>query len=93
MIDVKQAVKKAADYLKELYAERTLTNLDVEEVEKSDDERFWLVTLGYTDDALNRSAALSVLGAGGVYRKYKVCKIDATSGECVSMKMREPSLR
>lgn len=41
-IDVKQAFQSAADYFSKLM---TVNNLRLEEVEISDDERFWYVTL------------------------------------------------
>ena len=49
MIDVKEAVKVAHDYTRELYKDYGVGEVDpitLEEVELTDDERFWLITLG-----------------------------------------------
>ena len=48
MIDVKQAVKSAAQFVKILYEPDELIDLTLEEVELSDDEINWLVTIGFT---------------------------------------------
>ena len=49
MIDVKQAVEKSADYLRgiEFAAPQELR---VEEVELSDDDGCWMITLGFRGD-------------------------------------------
>lgn len=48
----------------------------IEEIELSEDERFWMLTLGYEE------------GPFGGHKAYKVFKIDAYTGEVLSMKMR-----
>ncbi len=47
MIDMKQAVQIALDFCHSLYAPEKLGDLLLEEVELSDDEKFWLVTIGF----------------------------------------------
>jgi len=76
MLDVKQAVEKAQRYLKTLYRNKGFLNLMLEEVELSSDDRYWLVTLGWDLDVM------------GTRRTYKVFKIDAETGEVISMKIR-----
>ncbi len=93
MIDVKQAVKIAFEYLSSLYEQDELHDLLLEEVELSDDELYWFVTLGFTQN-------LSV--PPGPYRHvdvltiprystrvYKVIEIDANTGQALSMKIRK----
>ncbi|MBI5250399.1 MAG: hypothetical protein HY912_12965 [Desulfomonile tiedjei] len=75
MIDAKKAAMVAANYLMEIL-ERRPDGLEVEEIELSDDDFYWLVTLGYDVDPLGRN------------RKYKVFRIRADSGEVESMKIR-----
>jgi len=52
MIDVKVAVRRARNYLMEMVAEGLIdlapeAAVSLEEVELTQDEKYWLVTLGY----------------------------------------------
>jgi hypothetical protein len=93
MIDVKQAVKAAYDYMKEVYPEQ-LHELRLEEVERSEDERYWLITMGYTEEKpqarpRNIGQALDQFGRiPQIQRAYKALKIDAETGDVESMKIR-----
>ena len=83
MIEVKAAANAAVAYLKQIFEEAN--TIQLEEVEISDDEKYWLITLSfdqkdkYGNSYSNRS------------RKYKTFKIDATTGNVLSMKIRELS--
>jgi hypothetical protein len=84
MIDVKTAVKIAFDYIQDLYEERELQELALEEVEQSADKAWWLVTLGHA----RRLSGMD--GFGGQHRRaYRVFKIDAEQGQVQSMRIRE----
>ncbi len=72
MIDVKEASQRSIEYLKGLIEK--IYELTLEEVELSDDEQFWFVTLGY-----NKEQA-------GYLRVYKQIKILAEDGKFISMK-------
>lgn len=98
MIDVKQAIKTAFDHINDLYDEGELKDLALEEVGLSDNERYWFVTLGFTRELsvpLERTST-SVLEAFVArqrsMRVYKVFKIDALTGQLLSMKIREEAL-
>jgi hypothetical protein len=80
MINVKEAVKKAAEYFADLYGSQ-FVNVLVEEVEETDG--WWLVTMGYED----RPSVFSQIS--GIRRRFKVFKIDGETGEVISMKIRE----
>jgi hypothetical protein len=80
MINVKEAVKKAAEYFSDLYGSQ-FDNVLVEEVEETDG--CWLVTLGY-DVVPTVFSQVS-----GIRRRFKVFKIDGETGEVISMKIRE----
>ncbi len=92
MIDVKEAVKKAREYLFALYGDDKLYDVDLEEVDR-DINGFWNVTLGFAREARTTNmlaaklAFQMILGA----RQYKVFKIDADTGDVVAMKMRSPA--
>jgi len=46
MIDVKQAVKIATDFAKEIFPGENFSQLSLEEVELDENGPFWYVTLG-----------------------------------------------
>ena len=80
MIDVKQAVNIASQYLISLYADKAPSDVQLEEVELSEDEKFWFVTLSFTE-------RLSYLI--NLRKSYKLFKINADTGQVQSMKIRE----
>ncbi len=82
-IDVKAAVKIATAYFDQLL-QHAYSDLAVEEVERSDDGRYWQVTLGY---ALTDPSFPSYLTNKS--RDFKVITIDASSGEPTSMKVKK----
>ena len=85
MLDVKQATKLATDYLTSLYDQQLSTSdaIRLEEVELTEDEKYWLITLSFQ----------SVNPTGTIFfpprREYKVFRINAETGELQSMKIRE----
>lgn len=95
-IDVHTAVKAAIAFFKETFGSTKLENVQLEEVEKSKDGRFWLITVGYDDPNLHRvipgfrllPQPTQLLQASQL-RRYKVIRVDAKTGEAVSVKIRE----
>ncbi len=91
MLDVKTAVGAAAKAAVDFYDGKKITGLELEEVDRTEDDRYWLITLGFnlqSSSAVNNvNALLDPLSARG--RKYKIFKIDAEDGAVVSMKIRE----
>jgi hypothetical protein len=92
MISIKQAVTAAYDYLAELsdLIKTDLADLRLEEIELSEDQQFWLVTLGY-DRALknNLLPALGLPERTQYQREYKLLKVNAETGEVEALKIRE----
>ncbi|HYG11544.1 MAG TPA: hypothetical protein VD835_16475 [Pyrinomonadaceae bacterium] len=84
MIDVKQAAQSASNFIVGLYSNETLSEVMLEEVELSEDGKYWLVTLSFLAPS---SSVNSILGIRG--RLYKIFKVDTDTGEVVSMKIRE----
>ena len=82
MIDVKQAVGAAVQYAKDLLGAEQ--NPTLEEVELSPDDRYWLITLGFEP----RFSPLVALSGTRPLREYKLFRVDAESGQVVSMKIR-----
>lgn len=91
-IDVKQAVQAARDFAVALFEPEQLSGLGLEAIEKTEDGKHWLVTLGFHRAAPRhrrrpRSPLEQVLPAPEPEREYKVFKVDAGSGEVLGMQM------
>lgn len=87
MITVKQAVDIAARHLKDLFP--NAEHITLEETEVSDDDKFFLITLGYLDRDYPETSSLITTPVLSRSRKYKVFKIDRETGNVRSMKIRE----
>jgi hypothetical protein len=84
-VDVKSAVQLAFEYLKSFqdFMGSQLENLRLEEVELSDNEPFWLITLGFdvpTDGEFFGPKQR---------REYKLLKVNSETGQVQAMKIRE----
>lgn len=92
MIDVKEAVKIATDYLRQLYEPAELQDILLEEVALSDDEKYWYVTLGFSRPVPStdpmRVLTENILNQKKYQREYKVFQIDSATGQVRSMKIR-----
>ena len=86
MIDVKEAAKSAIKYFTDIYGEN-IRGIAVEEVEMSDDEHYWYITIGYIDE----SKSTGFLQPFAQNRAYKIFEIDANDGTVKSMKIRDVS--
>ena len=89
MVELKEAVKSAYEYLQslqELISSSPLSDVRLEEVELSKDKDFWLITLGFDRPAKVTPLALQL---GQSIREYKLLKVNATTGEVEAMLMRE----
>ena len=84
MINVKEAVAQAKQYLVDLFGEEQLYDLNLEEAELSEDDRYWFITLSFTRRVKDPSA-LHLLTSK---RDYKAIKIDSSSKEVKAMKIR-----
>lgn len=84
MIDAKEAVKIAKSYFLDLFNDQLLTNIQLEEVERTEDGKFWRVTIGY--DRGSENQLRSILGETPRY--YKVVTVDAFTGQAESVKIR-----
>ena len=83
MIDVKEATQRARDYLLSFFPDAEKVQL--EEVELTDDKAYWFITLSY--EGVSHSVASSLLVGKSV--RYKIFKLDAESGNVISMKIRD----
>lgn len=47
-MDVKQAVKRAKDYVADIYSDEEIFNLGLEEARFSESENSWIITVGFS---------------------------------------------
>jgi hypothetical protein len=88
-IDLRQAVKTAVKFFTESFGLARPSDAQLEEIEMSEDGRFWLITVGYDNPtAVNVVKGKFVLPHQVPLRKYKVVKVDAQDGQPVSIKIR-----
>lgn len=93
MIDAKEAVKKALEYMHEMFDVSQLRDVLPEEVELSDDDKYWSVTIAFSRRQVSTAEGpmASLVGPSELYRReYKVFTIDASSGVVRSMKTTQP---
>ena len=100
-IDVKQAVQAAKKFAPAIFEPEKISALGLEAVERSEDGRYWLVTLGFSrpemypktgrDWRRHLSPLEQVLPSRepAPLREYKVFKVDAVSGEVVEIQLFE----
>lgn len=90
-MDVKNAVQTAMDFVKDLYADRSLRDLLLEEIEFSEVDDQWLVTVGFSlPEQKEESAPLITPSrmSQALSRRYKIINVDAKTGKPISMKIR-----
>lgn len=85
MIDVKEAAQRASQYFADLY-ETESAAVQLEEVELTEDGKFWLITLSYP---VRRAFDVPIPPFMQQKREYKLFKIDTKTGGVRSMKIRK----
>jgi len=84
-VTAKQAAQAAVKYLNDVCTPPAIENVLLEEIELSDDARFWQVTLSFKQ--YPSTSAMSEIW-DTAEKKLRVFKVDARSGKVVSMKIR-----
>jgi hypothetical protein len=85
MIDVKEAARAAAEYFAGLFPDQGYSDVLLEEVELSEDEKYWLITLSYALPPAGGNAFASFVPR---QRRYKQFKIDSQTGKVQAMTIR-----
>jgi hypothetical protein len=98
-IDIKEAVRRAKEFAATLFEPEKISKLGLEAVERSEDGRYWLVTLGFTRPHLfsvsRKTRRISPLDEilprpePQPEREYKVFRVDTHSGEVVGVELFE----
>ena len=86
MIDAKQAAKIAVAYVADLYGPDELRHVLVEELELTEDEQRWLVTVGF--ERTDEVSAMELLAGERARRHFKKLEIESSNGTVRSMKIR-----
>ncbi len=92
MVDVKEAVGKAMDYLKDMYQIDQFKDVLLEEVDLSEDNKFWNVTIGFTrpQESTSGGPMATLIGQSAEFkREFKVFQIDSENGALRSMRTRK----
>lgn len=91
-IDVKSATNLAIEYFLDTYSKLItkgeMGGVRLEEIEKSEDEKYWYITVGYDDQPPKNLKSLADL-VGRPIRRYKTITIDSKNGKVISMKIRQ----
>ncbi len=88
-VDLNSAVKTALKFFRDSFGVEKLSDVQLEEIELSDDRKFWLITVGYDNPtAVDASRGKLVLPARVPIRKYKIVRISTATGQPVSIKIR-----
>lgn len=84
MLELEEAIKKAKEYVASIYG----GSIDaiVEEVQLTDDRKYWLITLGW-ENLKKRATPLTTITEPA--RIYKVVYVNTDNGEVNKMIMRE----
>jgi len=89
MFSIQAAVNAAKEFAVDVFQPRELLWIRLEEVEKSEDDLHWILTLSWAEES-NTTALIKAVGsAASVPREYKVFHVDRRTGEVEAMKIRE----
>ena len=92
MVDVRFAVTAARNYIKGFpeLLDNPLHNLRLEEVELTEDEKYWLITLGYDDpEGLKHIPAFLTPETRLSSREYKIFRVNSENGKVEAMNIRK----
>ena len=84
-MDVKEAVKRAKEYLTDLYQGEEITNVGLEEVVFEDRSNSWKITIGFSRPWDHKNALVATLADSRSLRSYKVLSINDDSGKVESL--------
>ena len=94
-IDVKKAINIAQDQASLFFEDEKIKNLMLEEVEYDDEDKCWLITLGYDspNPIRKKTGSISAIFQDQtieeeIKRQYKIFEINGKTGKFISMKIR-----
>jgi hypothetical protein len=88
-MDVKEAVKKAIEYVTDVFQSENPENVGLEEVTLNEMDNVWEITVGFSRPwDYPKQGIVTGLQPQNPKRQYKVVSVDADSGEVKSIKIR-----
>ena len=87
-MDIHGAIKAAKDQVKGIFAEENISNIGLEEIERNQEDKIWIITIGFSrpwDEPDDRSAI--IIGRKKP-RTYKVITLSEDDGRMLSIKNR-----
>ena len=75
-MDVKEASRRAKEYVIDLFDGDGLSNVGLEEIEFDDLSRHWKITIGFSRPWDTKNTLTAALGERRPERSYKVVRID-----------------
>ena len=84
-MDVKEAVRRAKEYLDDLFEAEQIQNVGLEEVVFEDMSNSWKVTIGFSRPWDHKNALTAALGNGSPARSYKILRINDDNGRVESL--------
>lgn len=87
IMPVKEAIKRAKDWLRSALEDESITNIGLEEIEFDPHEHAWKITLGFSRPWNTvKNALTAISGEPATRRAYRVITVDDHSGDVRSMK-------
>ena len=83
-MEVKEAVRRAREYVSDVFEDQGITDVGLEEVEYKFGPPRWEVTIGSLALGTER-VSVTVLGEGRPARSYKVLRVNDENGEVESL--------
>jgi len=99
MISVKEAIAAAKQWMQQVYAPEDIPELMLEEVDQTEDQKHWLITMGFRAPSGHQRVSetsevakppLPQPRLERVPRAYKQLRVNAETGKVESMQIREP---
>ena len=87
-MDVKQAVQAAKSHVAEIFADESIVNVGLEEVEFDELNRVWAITVGFSRVWGRPGDPIRALD-GETARTFKIVRIEDESGRVRSVKHRD----
>ena len=88
IMDVREAVQMAKDHVAEIFADESIANVGLEEVEFDEMEQVWAITIGFSRPWITRGASCALSKGGSRTRTFKIVRIKDESGRIQSVKHR-----
>jgi hypothetical protein len=88
-MDAKAAIRKAKDWIADVYAEEDIRNVGLEEVRRNGDQ--WLITIGFSRPWDDAGSLITSIAGEIARRTYKTVRIDDASGDVLASEIREPA--